>query len=141
MPEIAYLAGYKTAKGTRNPSDLLRILQRLDAELIDIRYHPQSQWPSLWNRSHLRPVFGTKYHSVTEWGNPNHANGQEMIIADFDAGWRIVEGIARPIIVLCACYDSEKCHRSLVGNRLIADRLCAVHELDWSAVNAQQLLF
>jgi hypothetical protein len=44
-----------------------------------------------------------------------------MKIADYQAGKQLIESIAMPVVLLCACASPEECHRTVVGDMLRAD--------------------
>lgn len=128
MPEIIYTAGYSGHK----PEDLKRIATALDAVIVDIRFHPFSRWHPQWRKVNMTALLGDRYQSVREWGNPNHGKDLPIVIDDFEHGWRIVRGIKRPVIALCACHSQAHCHRKVLASILTERGLCTVRELDWT---------
>ena len=126
------------------PEDLQSFLEETGALLVDIRMSPRSKMAQ-WTGQALRERFGTTYLHLPQLGNLNYANGGPIKLANpAQALDRLRPILAeRSIILLCACYDWQRCHR-LTAATFLADELgCEVEHLPgrfatWNGVTTQQ---
>lgn len=118
-----YTTGYSGKRITSLP-DLLR---RLDAVLFDIRYSPNSRVPH-WRQGALEELLGSSYLHVPALGNINYKTGGEILINDLERGIRTIRAEQKSIVLLCACEDAARCHRSVIA-RSLGDLGMTVEEL------------
>jgi hypothetical protein len=120
----------------RRVEDLARWVHRWDAVVLDIRNNPRSSLKG-WNDFELVPALGRRYQRCRAWGNVNYkATDMPHEIVDFDSGWADVQELrtgprARRVVLMCACRDHAKCHRSTI-EAMILERhgiRCGVLEL------------
>jgi uncharacterized protein (DUF488 family) len=123
---MIYTAGYYG----RQPEELLALAEERDAIVFDIRIHPASRMPG-WSGGRLARFLGERYRHVPELGNRAYKSGGPVEIADLETGLAQVLASPRPVILLCACRDFERCHRRVVAEAL-KRRGQSVRELDWS---------
>jgi hypothetical protein len=90
---------------------LHKVVKELGALLIDIRFSPRSR-DAQWNKSALEKRFGGSYLHLKELGN-KHYHGGEIEFVDLDAGIDLVtkELEKRPVLLMCACWQRNSCHR------------------------------
>lgn len=104
-------------------------IKSLDAIIIDIRYSPNS-YSSFFNSKYLGDIFGNSYIHVPELGNKNYKNPEkEFDIVDIEAGIKKIEeytGLGFNCVLLCACYDFDKCHRKLVADKIKEKLNCEI---------------
>lgn len=110
----AHHFGYEGQK----PEALHQAVTELGALLIDIRYRPFSR-NAVWNKKNLQELFGDNYLHLEAWGNINYRGGP-IEIADFDKGLKVVlhELENRPVVLMCVCREFERCHRSVLADKL-----------------------
>ncbi len=112
---------YTLGASGRTPEELRPLLRERDALLLDIRLSPRSRWVPVWNKSNLASLLGDDYRHVPELGNVNYKGDGPIQIADYPAGRAIIEGLSRPVVLLCQCKDYDRCHRKTVAELLRAD--------------------
>jgi uncharacterized protein (DUF488 family) len=110
-----YTIGY----GGMSAGRLAKIVHALNAVLVDIRFRAASRKPE-WNKGALTKLFGDRYLHLSSLGNELYRSGG-VKIADYQAGKEMIESIAMPVVLLCACASPEECHRTVVGDMLRAD--------------------
>lgn len=102
-------------------------VEGIDALLVDIRFAPRSRNPD-YDGVALSRKLGQRYLHLRAWGNRNYKGGPVELV-DFEGGLRKVEGLPHETcILLCACSDAAKCHRTLVGS-MLSEHGYGVHEL------------
>jgi len=115
-PEVIYTLGYSGW----TVEQVVDVVNRLGALLVDVRYRRSSRRPGFGGRQ-LAERLGGSYCWIRQWGNKNYRSGPVELV-DFEAGVRLLaEQVAgRPVILMCACADVERCHRKVVAERLAA---------------------
>lgn len=100
------------------PEALMLLVDELGVKLVDIRISPYSQ-DYRWRQKSLLAYFGDKYFYIQEFGNENYKLGS-IKVKDPLTGIAKIENIInkQPILLMCACYLHEKCHRNVVANIL-----------------------
>ena len=111
-----YTIGYSG----RTPNVLLEIVERLGAQLVDVRYSPASRMPQ-WSGLRLRQLFGERYTHLRQFGNVNYKNGGPIQLVDYASGKVYLDVLERPAILMCVCADPAICHRTYIANLLRAD--------------------
>ncbi len=105
-----YTVGYSRLQ----PSDILRTAERLDALIADIRISPRSRVP-VWNQKPLQAAWGQRYIYIPELGNRNYKGdyGDGVVLDNPERGaaWVLALLEQQPVILLCACFDWQTCHR------------------------------
>jgi len=113
-----YTVGYQGKKVAL----LKDVAVKLDAVIVDARFSPNSRVPE-WSGKRLREFLGERYVHVKELGNKNYKGG-EIDFLDLNGGALIVGKILeiRPAILMCACWDLQRCHR-LPASKHISQQL------------------
>lgn len=105
-----YTVGYSRLQ----PSDILRVAERFDALIADIRISPRSRLP-VWNQKPLQAAWGERYVYIPELGNRNYKGeyGDGVVLDNPERGAERVLGLLEqhPVILMCACFDWHTCHR------------------------------
>jgi len=114
MTRQIYTIGY----AGRDPQRVKEMADKLGAYLFDIRFSPRSRDPR-WAKSNLQKVFGQKYIHLPEWGNANYKNGGDVQIVNFEQGRAVIDRLASPVMIMCACKDPTWCHRTFLADMLI----------------------
>lgn len=92
-------------------------MQQPGAVLVDIRLSPWCSWDTQWCKQALSEKYGKAYVHLREFGNVNH--GKDLPIKLLDPAKYLAATVrallrGRPVMLLCACKDYEKCHRKVV---------------------------
>ena len=105
----------------QQPQQLNSLAESLDALVVDIRFRPSSRIPG-WSGAQLQQLLGERYQPLPALGNRNYKGGPVEFV-DLESGINQVGQLLalRPVILLCACADVNRCHR-LVAAEAIADR-------------------
>lgn len=111
-----YTIGYSC----RTPNEILEIVERLGAQLVDVRYSPASRMPQ-WSGLRLRQLFGERYTHLRQFGNANYKNGGPIQLVDYASGKVYLDALERPAVLMCVCSDPAICHRTTIANLLRAD--------------------
>lgn len=121
MPALCtlYTAGYTGS----TPEKLLAAAERLKALIVDVRLMPYSKWAPHWNKKALIETWGDRYVHVEALGNLNYKGdmGEGVIVLkDAETGTTHLARLLadQPAIILCACKDHHKCHRSTVAQEM-----------------------
>lgn len=133
MTRQAYGIGYSG----RTMDELERIVQALDAVLVDIRFAPYSRNPA-FRKASLQAALGSRYVHLGAFGNRNYQGGPVDIV-DYEAGRAALEALERPALLMCMCRDPAACHRSVIMERLRAESF-SVGEWDEPGVRQPRLL-
>lgn len=114
-------------------TELLARLRKFDAQLVDIRYQPVSKNPD-WCKANLQRVFGRRYTWARELGNMNYNQPLPIEILHPEAGLREVANLASKsvVVLMCACRNSETCHRRMVAGMIENQYGVPVREFQWS---------
>ncbi len=124
-----YTVGYAARDAQARIERLMRDERTL---LIDIRLSPRCGWSAMWTRQALAKRFGRRYIWEQRLGNRNYhhpergfalAEGHAHAIQD--AAALLCQGTS--LILLYACRNFSKCHRSLV-TKLIQEAVQAMRE-------------
>ncbi len=126
MPQV-YTLGY-AAPGSEER--LLQLMSDVSMVLVDIRLCARSRWYHQWTKRRLQERFGERYVHVPELGNVNYRQrGQPVMLRDAEAGLQRVRdllGAGYSVVLLCACVRYDRCHRSLVAERLVASGVASL---------------
>lgn len=117
---------YTTGYGNRTPAEIMRLVETLDAVLVDIRFSPYGR-PG-FKGFELRQRLTSRYLHIKALGNAEYKSGG-MRIADYEAGRSVLASLERPALLLCACSSPIGCHRTVVGAMLLRDGF-AVSEIE-----------
>lgn len=121
----------------RTMDELERIVQALDAVLVDIRFAPYSRNPA-FRKASLQAALGSRYVHLGAFGNRNYQGGPVDIV-DYEAGRAALEALERPALLMCMCRDPAACHRFVIMERLRAEGF-SVGEWDEPGVYQPRLL-
>lgn len=113
----------------RQVDEVLAFVERLNALVLDVRLKPFSSHQPDWNRDSLEFLLGTKYRHADGLGNVAKDAGKFQL-KDPDRWLTMVEKIiakGKSTILLCACKFPDKCHRSLIAQRLVERGLRVEH--------------
>jgi len=107
MLHTLYTFGYSG----RTPHELQTLAEKLNAVVVDIRFSPRSRIPD-WSGGRLQNLLGDRYRHLPSLGNRNYRDGPVEFV-DLAAGVVEVGELLRqrPVILLCACADVQRCHR------------------------------
>jgi hypothetical protein len=110
--------------------DLLRLVNVIDAHLLDTRHSPHSTDPQ-WTKAACQATFGKAYRHMPALGNRNYGGG-EIQIADLPAAIAAISDMIqrRPVILMCACWHLDSCHRKVAADAISAALGCEVVHLD-----------
>lgn len=123
--------------------DVARLVDRLDAILVDVRLSPRSRNP-VFSGKRLTERFGDRYIWLRGFGNVNYRQPDAPVrLADFDGGLRrlcerMLQEDTNDVILLCACRDVGVCHRKVVADRLAETLGGKIIHLDLSAAAGQE---
>ena len=104
----------------RTLPEILAILEERSAVLVDIRLVPYSR-NKAFLKGALEPALGPRYVWVRGLGNLNFRTGGPVALADYEAGRAAILALQSPVVLMCACRDHERCHRSVVAQALTAE--------------------
>lgn len=120
---VVYGLGYSG----RDLDDIVRIAQRLDAIVADIRFSPYSRNPQ-FRQPALQARLGADYVHMRSFGNRNYKGGPIEIVNYADGkAWVLQQ--TRDVILMCMCKDPATCHRTTVMQRLAEDGF-TTHEIN-----------
>jgi hypothetical protein len=110
-----YLTGYQSWIAAELDAEV----ERLKATLVDIRFKAWSGKEE-WRTYTLKARLGKRYAQVPQLGNVNYKSEGPIKLSDEVAGMILVEGLLKkgPVVLLCACWDAETCHRKAAGAAL-----------------------
>jgi uncharacterized protein (DUF488 family) len=123
-PRTLLLYGYSG----RRPEDLLDAVTQLGAVLWDIRYSPKSRNPA-WSGKHLAALFGDRYHHVPSFGNESYRTSN-IRLHNPVKGLALFDQESRPIVLMCVCPITARCHRATAAAYITQRRTVTVDELD-----------
>lgn len=112
-----YLFGYRG----RKPGELVALVNKRQAVVMDIRYSPNSRNPA-WGKANLIRLLDSHYVSAGNvLGNRNYRSGGPIDIVDLTAGLKLIrEQLQRHnVILLCVCANTLICHRLQISNALL----------------------
>jgi hypothetical protein len=122
MMHPIYTVGYGAGW---TPAQLAIELERLDAELWDIRYRPTSRQPA-WTQAELQALLGPRYRHEAGLGNVNYQGGPIVLAHPAQALPCARDTLRqRPIMLLCQCPNALTCHRSSAAT-FLAEQLGGV---------------
>lgn len=106
----------------RSLDELADIAKAHAAGIVDIRFSAWSREPK-WRKADLAKSMehrGVAYTHIRELGNINYDSPKPIEIARPDEGCAALAVLLkhRPQILLCACEDVERCHRSVVAGMM-----------------------
>ena len=119
----------------RTVDDITRILDDLDATLVDIRFAPYSRNPE-FRKEALERVLGARYVYLRALGNRNYKGGGPVDLVDYAAGRAALAMLDKPALLMCMCKDPATCHRTVVLHRLAHD---GFETEEWSDHGSKQL--
>lgn len=125
-----FTMGYQGHK----PADMLALVERMNAIVLDIRYSASSPNPS-FTLTGFRTLLGSRYELCKDFGNVNYRGDGPIVLVDYTHGIRRVMEIAakhpgKPLILMCGCHSPANCHRSVVA-RFLTDDGFSVSEVTW----------
>ena len=102
-----------------HPNDLYEKVVEVGAVLVDVRYRPFSKAPQ-WQKRAFIEKFGGFYMHVAAFGNKNYKGGPIEIAKPTEGLTLVMPVLAeQPIVLMCACPDYRKCHRTTVAQFLL----------------------
>jgi uncharacterized protein (DUF488 family) len=118
--ERVYTFGYAPAR----PAALRGHVAALSAVVVDVRLRPWSLHPAWREDAPRRGLPPGRYLHEPGFGDLNRRPGGPVRLADPEAAFGRVGLVlvAAPVILLCACADPRRCHRTAVA-RLLEARL------------------
>lgn len=107
-------------------------IKSLNAIVIDVRYSPHS-YSSFWNKEYMTNLLGDSYMYIKELGNKNYKDKNlEFDIEDLENGSKKITellDIGINCILMCSCFDYNKCHRKLVAEYIREKTNCEIINL------------
>lgn len=134
MTTKIYTIGYTG----RKPEEIKQAVRERGAVLLDIRFSPRSRVPQ-WTKKRLTELLGERYKHVKALGNINYKGGPIELV-DFEAGKAIIDGFEVPVVLMCACKDQHRCHRTTVAQMLQAQGDYQIQEIGQSSPPRQPQL-
>ena len=135
MNSSPLVLGTLATLGYTEPDALARVeafVARPRAYLIDIRLAPYSAHAPTWNKPALASRYGRCYAHLRGLGNVHYQDRRQGIrLLDPEPHLEaLAEGLRRGVsyLLLCACRDAQRCHRSLVADLLRARLLGAADQ-------------
>jgi len=95
---------------------LVSLVRTLDTVLVDVRFSPNSRNPQ-YRQDALKKTLGERYFHVKSLGNKNFKGGPIEFL-DLQGGLDTLAHLLQEknVIVLCACWSRERCHRLVIAN-------------------------
>lgn len=107
---------YTTSCCDKDYADLKPLLERLDAQLIDVRFTPSDK-PVQWSKGYLRLLLKRNYQHFPALGLREIAPGK-FAIQNLTLGLRILSEKSHNLVLLCDCADYDGCHRKVITQEL-----------------------
>ena len=107
---------YTTGFGSREVTDLPKLLESLNAILIDIRFIPEVK-PIQWSKEYLKLLLKNKYLHVPSLGDRKSKEGR-MVIQNLSLGIKIITELKANLLLVCRCERKENCHRGKIIEEL-----------------------
>lgn len=101
----------------RKPAEIAQLVHDLDAVVFDVRFRPFSAWPG-WCKPAFEKLLGQRYQWVKALGNAAYKENGAIRIVDLEAGVDLIRQSPRPVILMCACKDPARCHRTFIADHL-----------------------
>jgi hypothetical protein len=111
-----YDCGYQEIKKL---DKLVSLVDAFDAILVDVRYSPNSRDPQ-WRRKAIEKKLGLRYIHLKDLGNISYKQAGSIKFVDLPRGIATLARFlqANNVIILCACWHREICHRVKIGEVL-----------------------
>lgn len=114
-------------------------LDALDAMLVDVRHSPHTSKPG-FAKPALEARFADRYVHLPAFGNVKYKE-RSIELADPERGLVAIQKLENAPVLMCGCQHPDRCHRSVVAQR-IADRFGGrVKHLRAPDAHAQSSLF
>lgn len=107
---------YTTSCRDKDYADLKPLLERLDAQLVDVRFSPSNK-PVQWSKGYLGLLLKRKYQHFPALGLREIAPGK-FAIQNLTLGLRILSEKPHNVVLLCDCADYDNCHRKVIACEL-----------------------
>ena len=128
---------YATHAAGKDVAQLLSLLIRLEAILIDIRLAPSAQ-PLKWSKTYLKLLLKNKYLHVPTLGNRT-AEGRSYTgkpaIHNLALGIKIITDLKINLVLFCACENEKTCHRRVIIRELAKQGREVLEIEDWNAAS------
>lgn len=97
------------------PNQVMSMLDRFGAVLVDIRLNPVTTKPG-FSKADLQRKFGGRYHWCQDLGNTAYKDG-DIQIRDINTGIEYIEKLLHlsPVVLMCGCKDVQHCHRRVAA--------------------------
>lgn len=118
---------FTTGYTGKNINDLKPMLEALDAILIDIRFVPSSRIMH-WQKVYLKALLGNRYRHVQNLGNRTFKENK-VTVQNLQLGLETIFNLNKNVVLMCACENSENCHRRVI-----------ITELDQKNIETEELL-
>jgi hypothetical protein len=122
---------YTTSCRDKDYADLKPLLQKLDAQLIDVRFSPSDK-PVQWSKGYLQLLLKRNYQHFPALGLREIAPGK-FAIQNLTLGLRILSEKQHNVVLLCDCADYDNCHRKVIARELEKSGKEAVEIETWEA--------
>lgn len=108
---------YTTNCLDKDYADLKPLLERLDAQLIDVRFAPSNK-PVQWSKGYLQLLLKRNYQHFPALGLREIAP-DKFAIQNLTLGLRIIGEKLHNVMLLCDCNDYDNCHRKTIAHELV----------------------
>ena len=109
---------YTTGFSDQDFTDLPKLLDFLDAVLIDIRFAPTSAKQIQWRKDYLRLLLKDRYLHVPHLGDRSRKDSDKPWIQNLTLGIKIISELETNLLLMCECRSAQQCHRSLISLQL-----------------------
>ena len=107
---------FTTGYTDKKIEDLPKLLDSLDAILVDIRFAPVSRQHE-WHQNYLQVLLKNRYRHVQNLGNRSYKEGK-IEIQNLELGLRTILSFGTNLVLMCGCADLRPCHRFVISNEL-----------------------
>ena len=124
---------YTTGFAGKDFTLLPKLLDFLDAVLIDIRFSPISDKQIQWRKDYLRLLLKDRYLHVPHLGNRISKESGKQSIQNLSLGIKIITELKANLLLMCECRRIEECHRAIISQSLMKRGFDTEEISDWSS--------
>lgn len=117
LKRVVYTLGYSGGRPGLKPGEINRFVVRRNAIVVDTRLSTRSRVLH-WTQARLEQVLADRYVHIPDFGNQNYKHPDAgIVLRNPQRGYiQLVPVLAQwDIVLLCACEDASKCHRTQVA--------------------------
>ena len=124
---------YTTGSAGKDFTLLPKLLDYLDAILIDIRFAPINGKEIHWRKDYLKLLLKKRYRHVPHLGNRPSKNSASSSIQNLSLGVKIIVEMKANILLMCECPSIEECHRLIISQSLRKQGFETEEISDWNS--------